>query len=306
MTLDAVALFILALLVHLGWRSGAIVQVTKVVAAVGVFALSPQLSEPLREVVFQRTDLSEPLVEAASIAMTGLLVYVAISVTGWLLVKAIRGTSETLSRMDRGLGATLGSLKAALLVYFLLLCVALLQVPIEEVDPRDRLRLRDGYSFEIARHDLVLAPLKFPDLERLHVALRVGDRVEREELHADLRRDHRRAADLLVRDDVRELLEDGELLEAATSDVYPRTLADERVRTLLHDEDFVRHLRGIQWEYVESELGAKPEEGSQPRGGARADADAVPEGDDTATSDRGLTDESRFSTYLRQFERMAR
>ena len=254
MFVDGLALLLFVLLVWLGWRAGALSQGLRVGAAVGAFILAPLVAELVREVLFGADSVGGPAQEVAALVAAGIGLYVLIALLGWLLIKAAHTVSDTLKTTDRLMGAGLGALKAIILIYFGLACLALLQVPLERVDPQDHLHLRDGLSFQIASKDPLIAPWNFPHLRRLHAALRVGAQVEERELHGWLREEHPKAADLLRLEHLQALLKDASLVDAARHDLYPRTLASGPVRRLLADPALRGQLVEVDWEAIEASL----------------------------------------------------
>ena len=162
-------------------------------------------------------------------------------------MRALRASSKTLSTMDRFGGAVIGGLKGVVLIYFIAIVVTMLQVPLKKHDPDNALRMRDGYATSFVTKHNIVAPWQYPDLKALHAALRVGHRAAQESKQGVLR-EHARAADLLRRDAMKELLKDPDIVAAAQGDNFAITLADDRVRALLNDEDFVTHLRAVDWD----------------------------------------------------------
>lgn len=253
MTVDIAGALIFAFLVVLGWRSGALRQILRVVAIVAVIVGVPFLSPMVREYVFGQPGRAEPGVEVASIIISGLVLYVAVALTGWVLVRMMRWVSATLDLMDRAAGAGIGAVKAAALIYLFAVAVVFMEGPITEQYPEDELRLLDGHITEFVGDHNVLAPWQFPDLGRLHRALSVGQKVEEEGLH-ELVRQQGEAADFLRDETVRELLEDEQLMDWVEGDHYPMTLADPRVREVLNDESLSRKLEEVDWRKLEGRV----------------------------------------------------
>lgn len=253
MTVDIVVAFLFGVLAYLGWRSGALSQALRIVAALAVIFGAPFGAIVVREAVFHETTLSEPVVEMVSLFLAGFGIYVGIAVAAWLAVRAMRATSRTLSTMDRFGGLLVGAVKGVLLVYFVVTGFLLLQVPLERVDPDDRLGVRGGHVTSFVEQHNVIAPWQFPDLARMHDLLAVGYWARERDGHRALR-EAGRAADVLRRAPIEVLLGDAELMEAVLADRYPQTLADPRVRELLDDAEFVADLRAVGWATLRVEL----------------------------------------------------
>jgi hypothetical protein len=262
-TIDVVITILFAIMVFLGWRSGALSQGIRIGAAVAVVALSPWVSIVVREALFQESKLSAPVVEMGALFLAGVIIYVVIVTAGWLVVRTMRAASKTLSKLDRLGGAGIGGLKAALLIYFILVVVVMLEVPLTRMDPENALRLRDGHATALVAEYNVLAPWRFPDLKQLHRAVEVGHYAEQNGQRHVLR-EHARAADLLRKKAVRELLEDEAVVAAALADRHAVTLADDRVRALLNDEEFITQLRSVDWDALLAIARPEPTEAPQP------------------------------------------
>lgn len=246
MAVDVFIAILFGIMVFLGWRSGALSQAIRIGAAIAVVVASPFVAIIIRETLFGESDIATPWMEMTSMFLAGILIYVALVVAGWLVVKTMRAASPTLSKVDRAGGALIGSLKAAVIVYFVLVLVLTVQVSLEKHDANNALRLRGGYATAFVERYNILFPWQFPDLKILHQALRTGVLAEKHGKQS-LVRDDARAADILRKASVQELLADEALMEAVVADRYPITLADERVRVLLNDKDFVRELRSVAW-----------------------------------------------------------
>lgn len=272
MTLDIILLGFFVLMVFLGWRSGITGQLLRVIAAVCVIIGCAPASAMLREAVMdQDASVAAPLVEVASMAAAAVLIYIVVSVSGWLIIKAMRKTSDTLSWMDHAGGATLGALKAGLIVYICGVCAMLLMGPLEAVDPRDRLHMRDGrITHFVERYD-VLAPWRFPDVARLERAMRIAHHAQTSRRGAQMLREEGAAADFVRKDAFVRLMERPDLVEAARYGRMPMILADDQARAFLNDPDVVESLRRTDWAMLEGEMGLTHAVPPHPREeGARA------------------------------------
>lgn len=255
MTLDIIAAFVWAVLVALGWRSGALRQIVRIIAAVAVVVGASWVSPLVRDVVFDASGTASPGVEALSLLMAGVAIYAGVVFAGWVAVKILRTASDTLGRLDRLGGAALGGLKGLLLVYFAVVLVVLIEKPLSEHDPENALGLREGRATEFVRANNVLAPWQFPNLGRLHDALMCAELAAEHGAQEKVRA-HGRAADFLRRDAVEALLADADLMDAVRDDLYPLTLSDARVRELLNDRDAVDAMRRVHWETLREDLEA--------------------------------------------------
>ncbi|WP_164856215.1 CvpA family protein [Lujinxingia sediminis] len=253
MTLDLIAGFVWLVLVALGWRSGALRQIVRIIAAIAVVIASSWVSPWIRDAVFDASGPATPGVEALSLLMAAVGIYVGVVLAGWLAVKILRTSSPTLGTVDRLAGAGLGGMKGLILVYFAVVLVVLIETPLTRYDPDNALGLREGRAAEFVRSHNVLAPWQFPDLRRLHDALMCGA-LAAESGAQDKVRAHGRAADFLRRDWVASMLNDEGLMSAVRQDHYPLTLADARVRELLNDRDAVTALRRVHWETLRADL----------------------------------------------------
>ncbi|MGM0558288.1 MAG: CvpA family protein [Myxococcota bacterium] len=253
MTVDVIVVVVLVIMAALGWRSGALSQVIRIAAAVLAVLGAVWAAGPLRDVIFGPGAELTTARELGSIILAGVLIYAVIAITGWLITKAVHAASENLSKLDRAGGAAMGTLKALVLIYFILSIVVLLKVPMEKLDPSNAMHLRGGVLTTFIEQHNVLAPWSVPNLDRLHDALKVryyADELDRERvLHV-----HPNAVELLRKDRVAELARDRALMQAVLDDGYAYTLSDPRVRALLDDDEFVSRLIEVDWASLVSEV----------------------------------------------------
>lgn len=253
MTVDILSLAIVLLLAYLGWRSGAVRQIVRVIAVIAVVVGVPFVSPVIRQFIFGEPGWAKPGIEVASIVVAGIAIYLAVSLAGWLVVKTMRFVSMTLSLVDRAAGASIGAVKALLIVYLVAALVVMVEGPLAERDPDDRMALRGGILVTFAADYNVLAPWQFPDLETLHVALYVGELVDELQAHAMIR-EYPDAAEVLRHERVQQLISDEELMDWINADHYPLTLADHRVRRILNDEAVMERLEAVDWEALQQRL----------------------------------------------------
>lgn len=269
-------LVVAGIFVFLGWRSGLSGQILRIVAALAVVFGAAHAAVVVREAVFGSSELSEPIVEVASLFMAALGLYVGISLAGWLAIRAMRAASGTLSTMDRLGGASLGLLKAVLIVYVLVVGVSLLEVPLQRVDPDNVVHLRGGWSTENVKRHNVLAPWQFPDLATFHEVLVVAKAAEEGAVADELRTIYPRSADLLRDERLEPLVADEDLVEAATYDDWAISLADERVRELLDDDAFVDDMNAIEWTAIREHVAPRPDAETTTERLQRVVGDAIP------------------------------
>ncbi|WP_158542546.1 CvpA family protein [Lujinxingia litoralis] len=265
MTLDIVAAFVWVVLVALGWRSGALRQVVRIIAAVAVVAGSSSVSPFVRDTLFESSGPATPGVEALSLLLSGIFIYAGVVFAGWLAVRILRMASDTLGKLDRFAGAMLGALKGLILVYFAVVLVVLIENPLTEHDPDNALGLQGGRAATFVKAHNVLAPWQFPNLRRLHDAL-VGGALAVELRAQDRVRAHGRAADFLRREALQEMLADEALMAWVREDNYAMTLADARVRELLNDREAVEAMRQVHWSTLRDDLEAlsSPDAANEP------------------------------------------
>lgn len=255
MTLDILFLAIFLLLTFLGWRSGVLRQIVRVVAAIVVLIGTAPLSGLVRDIFFGTgAGPVSPGLEIASMFLTAILLYIGISIAGWFAIKILHLASDTISRADAISGALVGACKALIIVYIGGVLALTAQGMLAGVDPDDRMHLRDGRLTAFVHEHNIIAPWRFPDLERFHAALRVAQFAESKRGANELRT-RATVADFLRRDDFKELSGLPELREFAQTNQYPMTLAREDVRALLQDEDFSKALGAIDWVVLEKDLG---------------------------------------------------
>lgn len=253
MTVDIVSGFVFAFLVFMGWRSGALRQIVRVVGIAAVVVGVPFLSPVVRELIFGEPGRATPGIEVASIVVSGIIIYIAIALAGWVFVKMMRLVSSTLDALDRLGGATIGAVKAVILVYLFAVAVVFMEGPITEYDPDNELALQGGWVTGFVADHNVLAPWQFPDLDRLHRALRVGEQAAEAGVY-EVVRDDKSAAELLRDERIAALIDDDQLMQWVRDDHYPMTLADERIRELLNDDDISRQLAQVDWRRLQGRI----------------------------------------------------
>lgn len=254
MLLDVVVAGLLVLFAYLGWRHGAMGQALRVIAAIAVFAFAAPVSALVRRAMWPDEALVSPAVEIGAMILAALLLYIGVSILGWIIIKGVRRASDTLSILDTLGGTALGVLKGGILVYFLVSCVVLMEGVLARFDPDDRLHARDGQTMALVRQHNILAPWRFPDVARLHAALRVASHVPPAE-RAKTLKPYGDARKLIEGDAFASLLKDAGRVEAARHASYGETLLDADARAFLADEAQVKQLRAVDWSMVATALG---------------------------------------------------
>lgn len=276
MTLDVFAAVLLAILSYLGWRTGALGQLLRIVGAVLVLLFGRVAAEFVREVLFGSSKIAEPAIEVTSYFLGATLLYVAVVLVGWFVIRTMRAATPTLATADRAGGAALGAVKAAVLIYVMIAGAVLLTAAHTKQDPDDRLHFRDGQLTRLAQEYDVFSPWQMPELDSLHRFMRAG-LAAREKGVEHLLRDHADIADLLRQKSVRDVLDDEALEPALQDGKSALTLADERIRALLNDKEFVQALEKINLDEFEAIV-------------AQAGAKAAPEAVVAPTPDAGTVD----------------
>jgi hypothetical protein len=259
LTVDVLGVLLFALLVYLGWRSGAIRQVFRILGLIAVVVGVPFLSPVIREIVFDQAGRSTPGVEVISMIGAGIVIYVSVVAVGWISVGVMRTVSSVLSLLDRAGGAAIGALKAAILLYLLAVLVLFLEGPIDEADPENQFYLRGGQLTETVADYNILATWQFPDLKRIQDALIVG-RMADETGAYELLREEGDAADFLRDQRVRELLDDETMMTWVDEEHYPMLLADGRVREVLNDPSMLERLNTVDWTELRRQMEEEDEE----------------------------------------------
>ena len=253
MTVDVIVGLLFGVMLFFGWRTGAVTQVLRIAAAVLALFGAVFVSGPVGDVVWGVDTETSAWQDVLAIFLAGVLIYIAVAVTGWVVVKLMRATSEKLSKVDRAGGAAIGGIKALLMVYFIVAVVVLLEVPLAKADPSNALHLRGGYATGFVEEHNVLAPWSLPDLDRLHMALKV--RYFAEEFGREhVLREHGQASDFLRRTAVDDLADDKALMQAVLDDQYAHTITDPRVRAVLDDDEFVEGLAAVNWQTLLSDV----------------------------------------------------
>ena len=253
MTVDVIAIIIFGVLVYLGWRSGALAQVLRVVAAVLVVLFGRDAAAVVRDIVAGTDVVAEPVVEVGCYFAGGFLLYLTIVLSGWFVIRTMRAAAPTLATMDRAAGASIGAVKAALIVYVLVMGAVLIGAALESEDPDDHMHLRDGYATKYAAKLDALSPWRHEEVAAFVKLVRTAASTTSDEAR-QLVENNPEIAELLDAEPMRTLMSDDKLREAAEAGEYARVLADERVRKLLNDREFRRRMRDIDFAKLKGEV----------------------------------------------------
>ncbi len=259
MTIDVSVLVIALALTFLGYRAGLLSQGVRIAALLGVVFASPFVAAVLRTALFGESQVAVPIIEGFCLFLAGTVLYAGISLSGWLAIKTVRAASDALTTTDRFGGAFVGFLKALGIVYLLVFVALFFESALAKHDPDDRLRMRDGHATQFVREHNVLAPWHLPDLVHLHSMIRVAQIAE-ESGNLKALRDHGKAADVLRITEVKSLVNDETLRQAAQKRDFLILLQEQRVRDLLKNNDVMDDVRAVPWAEIETSL-ALPDSG---------------------------------------------
>jgi hypothetical protein len=149
MALDVLVGIFLVALVALGYRKGALSQVTWMASVGLAFVGSSQAGAVLSQVLYGGA--AEGLVGLGLRVMGGSAIFLAVAVVGGLLVRALRRDENTPSSFDRFGGALLGFGKATVVAYGAAWLIGGISPSLEQADPQDALRLRDSELVRLAQ-----------------------------------------------------------------------------------------------------------------------------------------------------------
>jgi hypothetical protein len=204
--------------------------------------------------------------EAISLGVAAFLIYFAVTLSGSLAIRTLRLVSKTLSSMDRLIGLVLGTLKGLVICYIIASIFLVALVPIEKRDPEDKFHIRDGQLLPFAQKHSILLPWQFPAIRQFHQMVRFADWVKREKLESRFR-NNSRIGEVLQHDEIKEMLGDEALVEAAKTNFYPKTLSDERVRKYLNDKKNLKQLKAVEWDILNEEENADTDKEKDPDDG---------------------------------------
>lgn len=132
MTVDIACGFLIVVFVGLGYKSGAVAQLVRVGGLVAAYFGAPRVAELVGG--------AEPILTWALTALCFAAIYTAVAIGGHFLLSRDGGPGKT----DRVIGAGIGLLKAAALATVLGVSLHILTPDLRDVDPNDRLRVRDS------------------------------------------------------------------------------------------------------------------------------------------------------------------
>jgi len=238
MTFDIFAIILAIILIGLGYYSGAITQVSRLVGVVLAFVAAPTVAAVFKEIQYGSADLQQPLLEWGLLVGAAVVIYLAVALLTWLGVKWMRLASEELTRKDRLVGSLLGGLKSVLIIYLAASSLLLIEASLRKADPDDSLRVQHSSVLDTVRDHQVVVPWALPDLAKL------GDLLDasRDREMADLR-DDPATGRVLMNDQVKALMAD----PAIKADDVSELLARPEVRELLTDPTFLDDLRAAEF-----------------------------------------------------------
>lgn len=228
------------------------------------FSAAP-LSGVTRQIVFGERAVSTPMVEAASLCIAGVSVYIACRLVGALFVRVFRAVGGPLTWLDHAGGAGLGLLKGALAGYFLVSVVYVGSGALNAVDPEDALHIRESRLLAAVERYNVLVPWQLGSVGELQDALAVGWIAEKTDSWAYVR-DHPNAVEFLERESVEAMLTDETLVRAAYRGKYAAMLADSDVRACLSHRPCRISLQMVDWELLREGIAPRADAGPSGRG----------------------------------------
>jgi uncharacterized membrane protein required for colicin V production len=251
--LDGVVVCILLIWTALGWRAGASIQAVRLGAGVAAFVVAAPLSGMTKRFVFGEQAVSTPMVEAASLLIAGVSVYIVCRLIGAVIVRAMHAASGALSWLDHLGGGALGLAKAMVASYFLVSVVYIGSGALESVDPEDALHIRDSVLLVSVERYNVLVPWQLASVGELQEALAVGLIAERTGQWPVVE-EHPDAVEFLNRPSVERMLTNEPLLRSAYQGQYATVLADEDVRDCLSDRPCHISLQLADWSTLRDKL----------------------------------------------------
>lgn len=142
MAFDILAAILFVALVGIGYRKGALSQVSWLAAGVAAYFAAHPAAAVCAQIVYGTPSLEDPLLNLGMLLMGGGIVYVVVAITVGLLARFLRKDKNNPSGLDRFGGAVLGLGKAAVVVYVAAFGVMSIGTDLKEADPSDSLRLQ--------------------------------------------------------------------------------------------------------------------------------------------------------------------
>lgn len=254
MTADILFLCITLILAFLGWRSGALGQLLRVVAALAVIFTTAPVSRLVREVIFGTPEPGSPVLEIGAMVLAAVCVYIGVSVVGWLVIKGLHRASDVLSSSDRLGGLVLGAVKACLIVYVLASLLLMVFGALEATDDEDSLHLRDGRVTEFVSNHNLIAPWRYPEINTLFAALRVKHHLGSNQ-NARLPKESKGAATFLTRSAFIDLAKHKDVMRYALSNQVAKGVFNARIRAFLADDELAGALKKTDWAGIEQQFG---------------------------------------------------
>lgn len=262
MTLDVIAVILGIILTGFGYFSGALVQVTRLVALVLAFIAAPTVANVFKVIWLGKSALGSAWMEWGMLVLAGVAVYAVVSLLGYGLSKVMHASSDELSKADRTGGALLGLIKALGVVYLIVCSLLMVEAQLKEADPDDMLRLQDSALLELTRRYPVVVSWGLPDVDKALDTLKAlqkrapdtGKTAKPKAKGAGaLAAGSQRAGDATEAKDDAELgaldalLRDPEMVEAIRREDVSTLLGDPRFRELMRDPRFQKMIeRGVR------------------------------------------------------------
>lgn len=263
MTADIAFFCITLILAFLGWRSGALGQVLRVVAALVVIFATAPVSRVVREVAFGQTEPGSPVLEVGAMALAAVGLYIGVSLVGWIIIKGLHRASDVLSSSDHMGGLILGTVKAGLIVYVLASLLLMVFGALEASDNEDSLHLRDGHVTAFVSNHNLIAPWRYPEVGMLYAALRVAHHLG-EHPDATISSTHKGAKTFLSKKSFMSLSKNADIVHMARRNQVAKGVFTPDVRAFLGDEELAGALKKIEWFTIETELGIEHLDVSSP------------------------------------------
>ncbi|MBH23642.1 MAG: hypothetical protein CMH57_04065 [Myxococcales bacterium] len=238
MTLDIVCVVIAIILTGFGYFTGALTQVTRLVALLLTFIAAPILARVYKEIIFADAWPGGATLEWGMLLLAGVSIYGGVSLLGFLLTRLLHTASEDMSETDKNAGAAIGFVKSVGVIYLVVSSLLLVQAPLERADPDDHLHLRDSVLLALVEHNPIVIDWSMPDVAHLLELLAVP----REHLEKTLEEDPA-GRKLLSDARFQRLMDDPEARKAAQDGDISELMEHPDVRKLLADRSTRERLR---------------------------------------------------------------
>jgi membrane protein required for colicin V production len=225
----------------LGYRSGFLVQLVRLLALGVAFVVARVVAGPLGSVVAGGLGLSIMAAKSLSFGCVFFAVWIALAAVAAALARRGRAGSQTFSFIDRGLGALLGGAKGVIATYLVVCVLAVLAPTIQDRYPSFRLDLPGSVlGREVLRSNVVEKALPWARaLANLVRILREPTQLAHAELDPSFRTvlDHPSAA----------FLREPQVQAAVLAGDWTVLIEDGRVFELLKDPAAIEALNRIEF-----------------------------------------------------------